>query len=71
MKIKIKNSRLELERVNSLLDLPGIIGRKDLRYKTIYAINPGSKALGRVPCMSCSFRELVANPRRNKRECVY
>ncbi len=62
MKIKIKNSRLELERVNSLLDLPEIIGRKDLRYKTIYAINPGSKALGRVPCMSCSFRELVANP---------
>ena len=63
MKIKIKNSRLELERVNSLLDLPGVVGRKDLRYKTLYAINPSSVALvGRVPCMSCSFRDLIADP---------
>lgn len=40
--MKIKNSRLELERVENLSDIQKIMTRKDLRYKTLYAIMPNS-----------------------------
>ncbi len=52
--MKIKNSRLELERVYSLSDLPKVMMRKDLRYKTVYAISPKSKHLNL--CCSVSFK---------------
>ena len=58
--MKIKNSKLELEKVNSLLDLPNIIKRKDLRYRSIFAISPSSRF--KIPCCSCSFKGLLEDP---------
>lgn len=57
--MKIKNSKLELERVNSLFDLPNIIKRKDLRYRSIFAISPSRF---KIPCCSCSFKGLLEDP---------
>ena len=60
--MKIKNSRLELVKLESLSKLPEVIKRTDLRYKTIYAIDPNEKSLYKVPCLSCSFKTIILDP---------
>lgn len=60
--IKIKNSRLVLKRLDSLAELPSVVVKKDLRYKTLYAIGPNDKAPYKVPCISCSFENMAADP---------
>ena len=54
--MKIKNSRLELQRVDNLSDVPSVMKREDLRYKTIYAIFPKS-IFKNYPCVSISFKD--------------
>ena len=53
--MKIKNSRLELERLNDLSDISKVMARKDLRYKTIYAIFPNREFI-KDACHSVSFK---------------
>lgn len=55
--MNIKNSRLELEKLDSLDSIPEVMKRKDLRYKIIYAVLPKSKhMLDYTLCVSKSFK---------------
>lgn len=54
--MKIRETRLELERVEDLNQVPKIMGDKSLRYKTLYAINPGPDCVYRTPCGSMQFK---------------
>lgn len=56
--MKIKNSRLELNRLEDLSKYRELEKRTDLRYKILFAINPTSEATVDYPCVSCSFRQL-------------
>ena len=53
--MKIKNSRLELQKVNDLSELSKIMSGKNLRYKTLYAIFPTHSPFTSFPCMTISF----------------
>ena len=57
MIMKVKNSRLELQKVDNLSDVPSVMKRGDLRYKTLYAIFPKSILFKNYPCISISFRD--------------
>lgn len=53
--MKVKNSRLELQKVDDLSELSKIMSGKNLRYKTLYAIFPTNTKFLSIPCMSVSF----------------
>lgn len=55
--MKVKNSRLELQKVEDLSELSKIMSGKNLRYKTIYAVLPTKSIFKAVPCYSVSFTD--------------
>ena len=62
MEIKIRDSKLELRKVENLSELPKIMSGDDLRYKTVYAIFPkNSSIFSAIPCTSVSFSDKVYN----------
>lgn len=55
--MKIKNSKLELQKVENLSELSKVMSGKNLRYKTIYAILPTHAPFLSIPCVSVSFAD--------------